>query len=162
MIRATFIIYGDVQKSHYRGRVIRIAQKMGITGTIQNLVNGTVKIVAEGHDRDIELFRREIDIKNYLIDVSKIERLKEKDIEIEEREYEDFYKLVSEGETDERLDRAAELLKDVAVGMKTGFARMDSFVMRMYEHNSRMDSFITRMDEYNSRLEKILEKLSEK
>lgn len=32
-------------------------------------------------------------------------------------EFSDFFKLVKEGETDERLDRAAELLKEVIVVM---------------------------------------------
>ena len=166
-IKTTLIVHGNVQKSDYRGRVISIAKNMDISGTIQNLSNGNVKIIAEGGKIDIDIFIGEIDIRNFLIKVSKIER--EEDVKIEEREYESFYKLVSEGETDERLDIAAEVLKELAIETKNGFkeqkehnSRLDSFISRMDEHNSRLDSFISRMDEHNSRLEQILEKLVER
>lgn len=127
-IRTTMIVYGNVQRSDYRGRVISIAKMMNITGTIQNLSDGTVKIIAEGEKINIERFCDEIDIKNFLIKVTKIER-KEDSEPI--GEYESFYKLVvepqlklSEGETDERLDTAAELLKQLIVVTKDGFTTL--------------------------------------
>lgn len=121
-IRTVMIIHGNVQRSDYRGRVISIAKMMNITGTIQNLSDGTVKIIAEGEKINIERFCDEIDIKNFLIKVTKIER-KEDSEPI--GEYESFYKLVGEGETDERLDTAAELLKELIVVTKNGFDTLD-------------------------------------
>lgn len=121
-IRTTMIVYGNVQRSDYRGRVISMAKMMNITGTIQNLSDGTVKIIEEGEKINIERFYDEIDIKNFLIKVTKIER-KEDSEPI--GEYESFYKLVGEGETDERLDTAAELLKQLIIVTKDGFATLD-------------------------------------
>lgn len=86
------IVHGDVQKGDYRGRVIKIARKLAtevrcsdniITGVIQNLKDEhMVKIIAEGDSKDIDWFEENINIKNYLINVTRIERHKEKDIEI--------------------------------------------------------------------------------
>lgn len=186
------IVHGDVQKGDYRGRVIKIARKLAIdvrgndsiiTGIIQNLKDEhMVKIIAEGDSKDIDWFEENINIKNYLINVTRIERHREKDIEINEneREYEGFNKIVGEGETDERLDRAAELIKELAENIGNGFrhasdvmekgfkeqreysARLDTYIIEQREHNKKMDSFIERMDEHNLRLERILEKLTEK
>ena len=158
-IKTTIIVHGNVQKSDYRGRVISIAKEMDITGTVQNLSNGNVKIIAEGDRLEIDRFIDEIDIRNFLIKVKKIDRIKDSDAV---GEYETFYKLVGEWETDERLDAAAEILKELTIESKNGFkeqkehnARFDAFFLRMDEHNSRMD-------EHNRHLEKILEKLSER
>ena len=185
------IVYGNVQKGDYRGRVIKIARKMGvelsgvssITGVIQNLKDEhMVKIIAEGDSNDIDWFEEKIKIRNYLIDVTHVDRNREKDIEIDEdeREYEGFNKIVEEGETDERLDRAAELIKELAENIGNGFkhtademekgfkeqreysAKLNTYIFEQSEHNKRMDSFIERMDDHNLRLEKILEKLTEK
>ncbi len=185
------IIYGNVQKGDYRGRVIKIARKMGvelsgvssITGVIQNLKDEhMVKIIAEGDSNDIDWFVEKIKIRNYLIDVNHVERNREKDIEIDEdeRDYEGFNKIVGEGETDERLDRAAELIKELAENIGNGFrhtanemekgfkeqreysAKLNTYILEQREHNKRMDSFIERIDDHNLRLEKILEKLTEK
>lgn len=122
-VRITIIVHGNVQRSDYRGRVISIAKMMDITGTIQNLSDGNVKIIAEGEKINIERFCDEIDIKNFLIKVTKIER---KGYAEPIGEYESFYKLVGEGETDERLDTAAELLKELIVVTKNGFNRIET------------------------------------
>lgn len=165
LIRTIIIVHGDVQKSDYRGRVIVIAKKMSITGTVQNLTNGNVKIIAEGESPDIDWFCNKINIKNFLINVSKVDREKEKDLEIndDEREYEDFYKIVGEGETDERLDRAAELLKDLAVENKNGFKEIRDNIKGLLEvignGFKEQREYIKIMNEHNLKLEKILEKL---
>ncbi len=120
-IRTTIIVHGNVQRSDYRARVISTAKMLNITGTVQNLSDGNVKISAEGEKSNIDRFCDEIDIKNFLIKVIKIER-KEDSKPI--GEYESFYKLVGEGETDERLDTAAELLKELIVVTKNGFEQL--------------------------------------
>lgn len=122
-IRTTIIVHGNVQRSDYRGRVISIAKMMNITGTIQNLSDGNVKIIAEGEKKNIGRFCEEIDIKNFLIKVTKIERKEDSKYL---GEYESFYKLVGEGETDERLDTAAELLKELIVVTKNGFDKVEN------------------------------------
>lgn len=120
-IRTTIIVHGNVQRSDYRARVISTAKMMNITGTVQNLSDGNVKIIVEGEKTNIDRFCDEIDIKNFLIKVTKIERKEDlKPI----GEYESFYKLVGEGETDERLDTAAELLKELIIVTKKGFEQL--------------------------------------
>ena len=131
-VRTTMIVYGSVQRSDYRGRVILIGKSMSLTGTVQNLSDGSVKIVAEGERLDINRFVDEINIRNFLIKVSKIDICK--DIEIDEREYDNFYKLVGVGETDERLDTAAELLKELIIVTRGGFEKIDKKL------DSRFDS----------------------
>jgi acylphosphatase len=174
MIKTVLIVYGNVQKADYRGRVIAIAKEIGITGTVQNLSNGTVRIVVEGEVGEIERFYDEIRIRNILIKVTDIKR--GNDIEIIKHEYESFYKLVGEGETDERIDIAlltAESLKKLSTDIGIFVSKLDSYVVEQREQNKRMDTYIVeqreqnkdmnqRMDVHNSKLENILEKLSEK
>ena len=172
LIKTTMIVYGDVQKGDYRGRVVKIAKKMGIdnnvgniTGVIQNLGDEhMVKIIAEGESRDIDWFCDKIQIKNFLINVTLIKRDRNKDIEIDEdeREYEGFNKIVNEGETDERLDKAAELLKDLAEEMGNGFKQMEKGFKEQREYSTKFDSYISEQTKHNIHLEAILEKLSEK
>jgi len=89
--------------------VVSIAEGLTITGTIQNLKDGRVKIIAEGDERDLERFIHAADIKNTLINVVNIE----KEYSGYTGDYQGFYKLVGGGETDERLDTAADLLKEL-------------------------------------------------
>ncbi len=120
-IRATMVVHGNVQRSDYRGRVMTIAKALNITGIAQNLSDGSVKIIAEGEKTNLSTFVEEIDIRNFLIRVTDIERNDSEYI----GEYESFYKLVGEGETDERLDTAAELLKELIVVTKIGFDKIE-------------------------------------
>lgn len=120
-IRTTLIVHGNVQKSDYRGRVVYIAKVTNVTGIVQNISDGTVKIIAEGEKKNLSTFVEEIDIRNFLIRVTDIER---KDSEYI-GEYDSFYKLVGVGETDERLDTAAELLKELIIVTKGGFEDLE-------------------------------------
>ena len=111
---------GKVQNVGYRARVVGIAKEFGITGTVQNLRDGRVKIIADGEELDLKEFLDAVSIKNALINVV--------DVEIEHpgatQEYNDFYKLVGDGETDERLDKASEYLKELIVVVKGGFGEL--------------------------------------
>lgn len=117
-IRTILIVHGNIQRAEYRGRVISIGKMMNLAGTVQNLSDGTVRIVVEGDKIDIGRFCEEIDIRNTLIRVSKVIRNKDSEYV---GEYESFYKIVGEGETDERLDTAAELLKELIAVTRGGF-----------------------------------------
>ena len=66
-IRAT--VSGRIQKVGYRAKVIGIAKELGLTGFIQNLDDGRVKIIAESKNGDFGKFLDAIRIKNTLIDV---------------------------------------------------------------------------------------------
>ena len=117
MKRVTAIVVGRIQKVGYRARVVSIAKEFGLTGYVQNLDDGRVKIVAECEGEVPERFFDAIKIRNSPIDVS--------DVEVEHSgatgEYDDFYKLVKEGEMVDSLDKFIYYLKELLVVMEEGF-----------------------------------------
>ncbi|MEA1944360.1 MAG: acylphosphatase, partial [Euryarchaeota archaeon] len=129
MERIATVVSGRIQNVGYRARVVAIAKESGITGTVQNLGDGRVKIIAEGEEGDLKAFLDAIRIKNALIDVE--------DVLVEYSdatgEYGDFYKLVGEGETDERLDKASEYLKELITVTKSGFSEMKEEIVGVRE-----------------------------
>ena len=139
MIRVILYISGNVQHANYRSKVVSIAEKYHVTGNVQNLSNGNVKVIAEGQEKDIERFIHDINIKNTLINVSDIK----KEYSTPSGEYESFYKLVSEGETDERLDTAADLLKELINVTRNGFSglekKQDIMIQKQEETMSKID-----------------------
>lgn len=109
MQRFTAYVSGKVQKTGYRARVVDIAKVLGLRGTVENLDDGRVKIIAEGPEDKLGWFEEAINIKNTLIRVSSIERERSPAL----GEFAKFYKLVEPGETDSRLDTAAAHLTDL-------------------------------------------------
>lgn len=73
MIRATLIITGEVQEAGYRALVIKLARKFRLEGTIENLPDGTVKVVCEGKKEDIEKLIESIKVKTETIEVEDID-----------------------------------------------------------------------------------------
>ncbi|MDD4650759.1 MAG: acylphosphatase [Methanothrix sp.] len=114
MPRLTAFVSGMVQKTGYRSRVVILANAFGLSGYVQNLRSGKVKIVAEGDKTDLTRFLNCLTIRDALIDVQSIEN----EISAGTDEFTGFEKMVSSGETDQRLDRAADLLKDLIVVTK--------------------------------------------
>ena len=70
MKRAIIIAKGKVQKVGYRDFVQDSARELGITGDVENLEDGNVKIVCEGEEQKIEEFIRDIKVKRDFIHVS--------------------------------------------------------------------------------------------
>ena len=144
-IKAT--VSGRIQNVGYRAKVIRIVKDFGLTGFIQNLDDGQVKIIAESKNGDFGKFIDAIRIKNTLIDVV--------DVEVEYADatgdFADFYKLVGGGETDERLDKASDYLKEMIEVMSSGFSDMSSGFSDMrsgFENlGSKMDAMIEKQDD---------------
>ncbi len=130
------IVSGNVQKSGYRARVIDIARSLGISGYIKNLEDGRVKVIAEGEESDLEKFAKALAIKNTLIDVIGI------DIHYSSStgEYDDFQKMVGAGETDSRLDSAADLLKVLIELTHASLDKQDQML-------GKQDDLIEKMDE---------------
>jgi acylphosphatase len=54
MQRITIICHGRVQGVFYRDSTRKKAQELGVTGTVKNLPDGTVQIVAEGSRETLE------------------------------------------------------------------------------------------------------------
>jgi acylphosphatase len=114
MKRLTAYVSGSVQKVGYRGRVVQIANALGLKGLIENLADGRVRITAEGGEDKLKWFEEAIEIKNTLIQVSSIERA----YSDASGEFGGFYKLVGQGETDSRLDTGIGVLKEILVAVK--------------------------------------------
>jgi acylphosphatase len=106
-----------VQASGYRAKVESIASFLGIKGYVQNLPDGRVKIIAQGEAANLEKLIRDINISNSLINVTNIEQ----EYTSLSEDYEDFHKVVDKGETDERLDIAIDLFKELITVNKDGF-----------------------------------------
>jgi len=54
MKRVILIIHGRVQGVFFRDSARRQAKKLGLTGWVSNQEDGTVKLVAEGKQEDLE------------------------------------------------------------------------------------------------------------
>ena len=80
------------------------------------------KVIVGGVGADIERFADALKMNNAIIDVTDLK----KDHSGATGEYGDFYKLVGEGEADERLDRGVEYLKELVEVTRDGFDRMES------------------------------------
>jgi len=125
-------------------------KNFGLTGFVYNLDDGRVRIIAESKNGDFGKFLDAIRIKNTLIDVA--------DVEVEYADatgdLADFYKLVGEGETDERLDKASDYLKEMIDVMKAGFGSLDSKTDMMIDVmkagfgslDSKMDMMLEKQD----------------
>ncbi|MFV9631659.1 MAG: acylphosphatase, partial [Methanosarcinales archaeon] len=117
MKKVILYVSGNVQASGYRAKIESIALFLGIKGYVQNLPDGRVKIIAQGEEANLEKLIRDINISNSLINVTNIEQ----EYTNPSEDYEDFHKVVDKGETDERLDIAIGLFKELITVNKDGF-----------------------------------------
>ena len=118
MKKFTLYISGNVQRVGYRAKVESIATALGIEGLIQNLPDGRVKIIAQGEQSELDKLIQDINISNSLINVTNIEQEYSTSLD----NYEGFNKVVGRGETDERLDNAVDILKQLITVVKNGFS----------------------------------------
>lgn len=77
--RVEIIVKGDVQKVGYRDDVQKIARDLDIKGYIENLRDGSVLIVCEGENENMDEFLEKIRIKKHFIDVKEVTVTKESD-----------------------------------------------------------------------------------
>ena len=147
MKRLNAYVSGQIQKVGYRKRVIDIARALGLKGMIENLNDGRVKIIAEGDDEKLKWFESAIDIKNTLIQVSSIEMA----YSAAGSEFSQFGKFVEEGETDSRLDKGVEVMKEILVAIKDVNKSLDNM-------NSNLGGKIDRID---GKMDRTLQKQDE-
>ena len=69
MKRTIIIAKGKVQKVGYRDFVQDNARELGITGYVENLEDGNVKVVCEGEEAEINEFIKGIKVKKDFIEV---------------------------------------------------------------------------------------------
>ncbi len=134
MKRLTLIISGKIQKAGYREKVIDIGKSMGLSGYSENMPKGRVRIIAEGEEDKLELFKDHINIQNTLIKVSNIKST----FSNATGEFSGFSKLVKGGETDERLDTAATLLKELIDVTRSGFSSIKEDTSSMVLKQDKM------------------------
>ena len=154
MERSVILVSGKVQKVGYRSKVIALAQEMGIIGWVGNLPDGRVKVVAEGDAAALDRFATALKVKNSLIDVAAVE------VERHDAtgEFDDFSKRVDRGETDSRLDRSAELLKELIDVTRDGFCRMDGGFRGL---GDKMDRMLDKQDIMIDKQDQMLDKQDE-
>jgi acylphosphatase len=73
MQRLTTVISGRVQQGGFRIRAWKDALLIGLHGYVKNLPEGTVQIVAEGEQMDLEKFIEALAVNERKIDISAIE-----------------------------------------------------------------------------------------
>jgi acylphosphatase len=122
MKKVTLYVSGNVQSVGYRAKVKSIAKALGIKGSIQNLPGGKVKIIAQGEQTELDKLIHDINISNSLINVTNIEQ----EYSTPSDDYEDFDKVVGDGETDEILDNALDLFKKLIAVTEDGFNRLEN------------------------------------
>jgi acylphosphatase len=114
MKRLTAYVSGKIQKVGYRARVVDMAKLLGLKGTVQNLEDGRVKVIAEGEENDLERFLKAIDIRNTVIRVSSVTTEYSQPV----GDFDNFYKQVDPGETDSRLDQGVVVLNKILVAVE--------------------------------------------
>ncbi len=139
MLKLTAYVSGKVQMAGYRSKVVTIARVFGLKGYVMNLPDSRVKIIAVGHKADLERFLEAIRIKNTLIDVAEIKT----EFSEANGSYEEFFKIAGEGETDARLDQAAEYLKELISAVREGFR----------DNGSKLDGISSKLDSVDSKLD---------
>jgi len=149
-MRFTAYVSGKVQEVGYRARIVDIANALGLKGMVENLLDGRVKIIAEGEDEKIKWFESAIDIKNALIHVSSIE----KSYSPASGEFEKFGKLVTKGETDTRLDTAAVYLKELVSAVNK---MNDNLGGKMDKMLGKQDNLIIEVKDVNRKMDRALE-----
>ncbi len=88
MKRYKLIFKGRVQGVGFRYTSKTIADKLDLTGTVENLSNGNVECFIQGSDEDIRQFLEELQSQSYI----KIESIEKSETEIKEEEL--SYKII--------------------------------------------------------------------
>ena len=163
-MKLTAFVSGKVQEVGYRARIVDIANAFGLTGMVENLKDGRVKIIAEGEDEKLKWFEYAIDIKNTLIYVSSIETKYSPAI----NEFDNFGKLVVKGETDTRLDTAAGHLKEIVFAvnnlndnlggkMDQMLGKQDQMLGKQDQMLGKQDELLDEVKDMNRKFDRVLE-----
>jgi acylphosphatase len=69
-----FTVYGTVQGVGFRAWTLRVASSLGITGSVQNLADGTVLIIAEGSKAHLDELHQQLETGPALSKVIRVHR----------------------------------------------------------------------------------------
>ncbi len=157
MKRLTAYVSGSVQKTGYRAKVADFARMLGLKGTVENLDDSRVKILAEGNEDKLKWFEEAININDNLIQVSSIER----EYSEPKGDFSRFYKLVDKGETDSRLDTAASHLNNL-IGAVNNLndnlgRKMDTMIDSNENIGKKMDTMIDSNDNLGKKMDTMID-----
>jgi acylphosphatase len=157
MKRLTAYVSGSVQKTGYRAKVADFARMLGLKGTVENLDDSRVKILAEGSEDKLKWFEEAININDNLIQVSSIER----EYSEPKGDFSRFYKLVEKGETDSRLDTAASHLNNL-IGAVNNLndnlgRKMDTMIDLNENIGKKMDTMIDSNDNLGKKMDTMID-----
>ena len=71
--RVEATVSGEVQGVGYRYVVQGIARKLGVKGFVENVADGTVRVVAEASEQVLEAFVKKLEVREPPINVEKVE-----------------------------------------------------------------------------------------
>ena len=133
--RATIIISGDVQDIGFRGKIMRIGHKAGLTGVVENLPVRPVKIICEGEEKTI---------KNYLKHIKTIEDVEIDDINCTWGKTKGTFKGFTIKYSDQKAEMAqgfstaGKKLDQLRVEMHTGFSDLKEETKKTHENLDNM------------------------
>ena len=150
MKRLRITVYGRVQRVGYRDAVAELARILGIKGTVRNLDDDvSVEIVAEGEEGALNEFIKRINIKDYVVQVDKIDVKEEKPT----GEFKHFKIIRGEPteELGERLDVAGKVLYKIA-------EKQDQTLVTINKMLEKQDQTIVGINKMLEKQDKMLEK----
>jgi len=138
-IKAEVIVKGAVQKAGYRDYVQEKARSLNVKGYVENLRDGSVRIVCEADENTLKDFIKLINIKQDLITVEKMETIK-KQPATGEYEYFDIKHGSMEEEMGERMVAAVKIavatrqdIKDMHQDMKNMHQDLKGSIQSMHK-----------------------------
>lgn len=143
-IRAILTIKGDVQETGYRVIIQKTALKMGLTGYVENLKNGDVKVICECEENELDKFIEAITVKNDIVFVEKIEKTVEKasgefesfEVKFGDLAFEMFQGYATAGKY---FDRLGKKVDGVGQEVKTVGQKVDNLTVHTNEHFNKLD-----------------------
>jgi acylphosphatase len=151
MKRLRITVYGRVQRTGYRDAVAEVARRLGIKGSVRNLEDEvSIEIVAEGEEKTLKQFIEMINIKDYAINVERI------DVKEEEPKGEFKYFKIIRGdpieELGERMDVAGKLLYKM-------LEKQDQMLEKQDEMLKKQDQMLRKQDQMLKKQDQMIEKL---
>jgi acylphosphatase len=157
MERLIAYISGNIQKVSYRARVVDLARAFNLTGLVENLKDGRVKIIAEGNHDMLSRFEEAISINDHLIQVSRVE----KEYYPASGGFNGFY-FADPGEIEYDQQEVLELIENVKamVDIISNLDRkMDLLLENQEKYSAGFDAMVNRIEEKNEILNKKAEML---